>query len=77
MERTEGEFTFEKGMAELESIVRALESGQLALGDSFEAYRRGTELYKRLSAVLDEGEARVTMLTQDGEIAIGQPEPEE
>lgn len=61
------EFTFEQGMEELEEIVRALEGGQLALSQSFDAYQRASELYTRLKAMLDEGEARMTVLTQAGE----------
>lgn len=68
------EWTFEQGMAELEATVRALEGGQLALNDSFEAYKRGAELYQKLKAMLDEGEARITMLTKEGESEIARPE---
>ena len=68
------EWTFEPGMAELEATVRALEGGQLALNDSFEAYKRGAELYQKLKAMLDEGEARITMLTKEGESEIARPE---
>ncbi|MBE5766712.1 MAG: exodeoxyribonuclease VII small subunit [Clostridiales bacterium] len=62
--------TFEQGMADLESIVRELEGGQLPLDESFDAYQRGAELYKQLKKMLDEGEARMTMLTQNGEVEI-------
>ena len=68
------EWTFEQGRAELEATVRALEGGQLALNDSFEAYKRGAELYQKLKAMLDEGEARITMLTTEGESEIARPE---
>lgn len=50
------------------------EGGQLALNDSFEAYKRGAELYQKLKAMLDEGEARITMLTKEGESEIARPE---
>ena len=68
------ECTFEEGMAELEATVRALEGGQLSLNDSFAAYKRGAELYHILTAMLTEGEARLTVLTQNGQAEIERPE---
>ena len=61
------EITFEAGMQELEDLVRSLESGQLSLEDSFKAYERAIELKKCLSALLDEGDKRIRVLTEAGE----------
>jgi exodeoxyribonuclease VII small subunit len=48
-------FDFEKTVAELEALVAQLESGQLPLDASLDAYRRGTRLLvacrERLAAV--------------------------
>ena len=60
-------FTFESGMQELEDLVRALEKGDLSLEESFKAYERGIELKNKLSAILDDGDRRITVLAEDGE----------
>lgn len=53
---------FSDSLAELESIVGALESGQLDLEDSLERYERGVALLRACQARLAEAEQRVTML---------------
>ena len=60
-------FSFEQGLEELESIVTSLESGETTLEESFDAYKKGMELYKKLKQILDEGDARITELTENGE----------
>ena len=59
--------TFEEGMAELEGLVQALEAGQLPLEESFKTYERAVKLKAELSALLDEGDRRIRVLTEDGE----------
>lgn len=59
--------TFEDGMQELEELVRALELGEMPLEDSFKAFEKATELQKTLQAMLDEGDRRIRVLTQNGE----------
>ena len=59
--------TFEDGMQELESLVQALESGQMSLEESFKAYERAVALRKELAALLDDGDRRIRVLTEDGE----------
>lgn len=66
--------TFEDGMQELEALVRSLESGELPLEDSFKAYERATELKKALTALLDESDKRIRVLTEAGEAEL---DPEE
>ncbi|MCR4622012.1 MAG: exodeoxyribonuclease VII small subunit [Clostridiales bacterium] len=63
----EEQFTFEKGMEELEELVSALEKGEMSLDDSFKAYQRGVKLYSRLKALLDEGDRKIIELTSQGE----------
>lgn len=62
--------TFEAGMRELEALVESLESAELPLEDSFRAYERAIELKKQLSALLDEGDRRVRVLTEMGESTL-------
>ena len=58
---------FEQGMQELEQLARALETGAMSLEDSFKAYERAVELKNALEKLLDEGDARIRILTQAGE----------
>ena len=57
--------TFEKAMAELETIVKKLEDGNVPLEDSIKIYERGEALKKRCDALLAEAEARVEKITRD------------
>ena len=59
--------TFEEGMQELEGIVRALEQGQMPLEESFKAGEKATLLQKTLQDMLDEGDRRIRVLTENGE----------
>ena len=59
--------TFEGGMQELEELVRELESGQLSLEESFKAYERAVALRDSLSALLEDSDRRIRVLTESGE----------
>ncbi len=59
--------TFEQGMQELEELVQALESGEMPLEDSFKAYEKAVALRDSLSAMLDESDRRIRVLTESGE----------
>lgn len=59
--------TFEEGMQELEEIVRNLEEGKMSLEESFKAFERANALQKSLQEMLDEGDRRIRVLTEDGE----------
>lgn len=56
------ELRFGEALAQLEAIVRELESGELELEDSLERYQRGVELLRACRARLADAEARVTSL---------------
>ena len=62
--------SFEDALAELEQIVRGLESGQQKLEDAITAYERGAALRKHCEAKLAEAEARVAaiVLNADGTV---------
>jgi exodeoxyribonuclease VII small subunit len=55
---------YESAMAELESIVSQLESGQLQLEQSLAAYQRGAELLKQCQQSLADAEQQVSILTE-------------
>ncbi len=53
---------FGDALAELESIVAALESGQLDLEESLARYERGVALLRACQAKLADAQQKVTML---------------
>lgn len=57
---------FEDRLDRLEAIVDDLESGDLPLGDAFEAFEEGVDLADELQEELEEVEARVDELLDDG-----------
>jgi exodeoxyribonuclease VII small subunit len=60
---------FEGAIAELETIVRKLEEGDLALEQSLELYERGVRLSRFCHARLEEAERRIEVLGEGGELA--------
>jgi len=56
------EMAFGEALAELESIVAALEGGQLELEESMKRYERGVSLLRSLQHKLANAQQRVTML---------------
>jgi exodeoxyribonuclease VII small subunit len=62
--------SFEKALAELESIVQKLERGDVALEESVAFYERGEALKRRCEDLLRQAEARVEKITLD---ASGKP----
>ena len=56
--------TFEQALAELEGIVKALESGQGALESSVAAYQRGAALRAHCERKLAEAEQKVQAIVE-------------
>jgi exodeoxyribonuclease VII small subunit len=63
--------SFEDALAELEQIVRGLESGQQKLEDAILAYERGAALRKHCEAKLAEAEARVAAIVERVDGTLG------
>lgn len=59
---------FEAAIAELESIVKKLEDGDLALEQSLALYERGVQLSKYCHARLEAAEKRIELLNERGEV---------
>ena len=57
------DLSFEDALKELETIVRNLESGQVALDDAINAYERGAKLKQHCAAKLAEAQTRVQSIT--------------
>lgn len=57
------EMTFEEAMKELETVVDALEKGDVALDASIALYERGAALKKRCEEELKRAEEKVAAIT--------------
>jgi exodeoxyribonuclease VII small subunit len=55
---------FEDALAELETIVAQMESGQLALEQSLAAYKRGNELLQFCQSTLGDVEQQIRILNE-------------
>jgi exodeoxyribonuclease VII small subunit len=68
--------SFETALAEIEHIVVRIESGELSLEESLQAYRRGAELLRHCQGQLDDADRQLRMLDQDA-LKPFEPSPEE
>lgn len=64
---------FESAIAELESIVKTLEEGDLPLEKSLELFERGIELSRYCHGRLEQAERRIEVLTDRGELKPAPP----
>lgn len=64
---------FEAAIAELESIVKKLEDGDLSLETSLQLYERGVHLSRFCHARLEDAERRVEILNERGEVKPAPP----
>jgi len=59
--------SFEKSMAELESIVQNMERDDLPLEDALSHYQKGIELLRQCQSTLNAAEQKIRML-EDGQL---------
>jgi len=64
---------FETAIAELETIVKKLEDGDLTLEASLQLYERGVHLSRFCHARLEEAERRIEILNERGELRPAPP----
>ena len=64
---------FEAAIAELETVVRKLEDGDLPLEQSLALYERGVQLSRFCHARLEEAERRIDILNERGELKPAPP----
>jgi exodeoxyribonuclease VII small subunit len=64
---------FEAAIAELETIVKKLEDGDLALEKSLELYERGVQLSRFCHTRLEEAEKRIEILNERGDVRPAGP----
>ena len=61
---TDETLNFENAMAELETLVEDMESGELSLEESLQRYEQGIALSRRCKQVLDHAELRLRVLDE-------------
>ena len=64
---------FESAIAELETIVKTLEEGDLALEKSLALFERGVELSRFCHTRLEAAERRIEILNERGEVKPASP----
>ncbi|MDN5863494.1 MAG: exodeoxyribonuclease VII small subunit [Salinisphaera sp.] len=70
---------FEASLGQLETLVQALESGDIGLEDSLAKFEQGVKLARHCQQVLKDAELRVEQLleTEDGAKTVAFEPPEE
>ena len=61
------DWNFEQGLADLEAVVKELESGELPLEKAIQVFERGVALSDRCRKELDDAETRVEILLKRGD----------
>jgi exodeoxyribonuclease VII small subunit len=57
--------SFEQSLEEVESIIEAIESGEVGLEKSLAEYERGAKILKRCREILASAEQRIESLSKD------------
>lgn len=70
--------SFEQALAELETIIRSLETGESALENSIDAYERGTSLRLHCEKKLRDAQMKIEKISmgKDGQIVKQPLDPE-
>jgi exodeoxyribonuclease VII small subunit len=72
MARKKASPDFEQSLAELQTLVERLETGELSLEDSLTAFEQGIRLTRECQTSLSQAEQKVrVLLERDGEITDG------
>ncbi len=64
MAPTKPKFDFEESLASLESLVSAMEDGELSLEESLKAFEQGIKLTRECQSALKQAEQKVQMLVE-------------
>ncbi|MAK91351.1 MAG: exodeoxyribonuclease VII small subunit [Oleibacter sp.] len=66
-------FNFEQALQELEQLVVRMESGELTLEDSLQAFEQGIGLTRQCQQALASAEQRVQILLEQNGNSVAQP----
>jgi exodeoxyribonuclease VII small subunit len=72
-EEPRADWNFEQGLADLEAVVKELESGDLPLERAIQVFERGVALSDRCRKELEEAETRVEILLKRGDQMQAEP----
>ena len=72
-EETKPALSFEKGLDEMEGVVKELESGEIPLERALELFEKGMRLSETCRKQLEEAEGRVEILVRKGDSMIAEP----
>ena len=71
MAKKDSAIDFEKALANLEQLVESMESGELTLEQSLDAFERGVKLTRDCQQALQQAEQKVQILmARDGEAQL-------
>ncbi len=70
------QLNYEEAIAELECIVRQMESENLPLAQALTAYKRGAELLKICQQSLSDAEQQIRIVSEDSQLVSFNPEKE-
>lgn len=60
-------FDFEEALHTLETLVEAMEEGELSLEDSLKAFEKGVKLTRECQAALEQAEQKVQILMSEAD----------
>ncbi len=66
-------FDFNKGLLELEGIVKTMESGDLSLEDSLKYFEQGVQLTRQCQSALSAAEQKISLLSADDDYQTQKP----
>ena len=66
-------FHFEQSLAELESLVEKMESGEMSLEESLKAFEQGIKYTRDCQQALDKAQQKVQLLIQKNGVTEAQP----
>lgn len=66
-------FNFETALGNLEQLVMRMESGELSLEDSLQAFEQGIKLTRQCQQALSQAEQRVQILMEQNGQSVAQP----
>ncbi|HTQ99277.1 MAG TPA: exodeoxyribonuclease VII small subunit [Candidatus Acidoferrum sp.] len=73
MTRKNPKFNFEEALANLESLVEAMEAGDLSLEESLKAFEQGIKLTRECQQMLDQAEQKVQLLLANTDVPAAEP----
>lgn len=73
MARKKASISFEESLTELENLVEQLESGELSLEDSLQAFEQGIKLTRECQQALSKAEQKVNLLLEKNGLQTIEP----